>query len=74
MTALARRLRALLREAALLGLATMGALGSAQAQAQAQAVLDNARPASAYSANVATDWFSLALQLAQQTPGFSPHR
>ena len=34
-----------------------------------------ARPATAtttYSANVATDWFSLALQLAQQTPGFSP--
>ena len=30
------------------------------------------RPASAHSANVAIDWFSLALQLAQQTPGFSP--
>ena len=68
MKALARRLRALARLAALFGLATMGALGAAQAQA----VLDPARPASAYSANVATDWFSLALQLAQQTPGFSP--
>ena len=30
------------------------------------------RPASAYSANVATDWFNLALLLTQQTPGFSP--
>ena len=30
------------------------------------------RPASAYSANVATDWFNLALSLTQQTPGFSP--
>ena len=29
-------------------------------------------PASAYSANVATDWFNLALLLTQQTPGFSP--
>jgi len=31
-----------------------------------------ARPAGAYSANVATEWFALALQLTQQTPGFSP--
>ena len=31
-----------------------------------------ARPASAYSADVAHDWISLALQLTQQTPGFSP--
>lgn len=31
-----------------------------------------ARPASAFSANVAVDWFQLSLQLAQQTPGFSP--
>ena len=30
------------------------------------------RPASAYSASVATEWFTLALQLTQQTPGFSP--
>ena len=30
------------------------------------------KPASAYSAGVANDWFSLALQLVQQTPGFSP--
>ncbi len=31
-----------------------------------------ARPASAFSANVAVDWFQLSLLLAQQTPGFSP--
>ncbi len=31
-----------------------------------------AKPTAAYSANVATEWFALALQLAQQTPGFSP--
>ncbi len=30
-----------------------------------------ARPASDFSAAVATDWFELALNLAQQTPGFS---
>ncbi len=29
-------------------------------------------PASDYSANVATEWFNLVLQLVQQTPGFSP--
>ncbi len=31
-----------------------------------------AKPTSAYSASVATEWFQLALQLIQQTPGFSP--
>jgi hypothetical protein len=31
-----------------------------------------APPASAYSANVATEWMQLALLLTQQTPGFSP--
>jgi hypothetical protein len=31
-----------------------------------------APPASSYSAAVATDWFALDLQLAQQTPGMSP--
>ena len=31
-----------------------------------------APPAGAYSAAVATEWFQLALQLTQQTPGFSP--
>ena len=31
-----------------------------------------ARPAAAYSANVAAEWFQLALLLTQQTPGFSP--
>jgi membrane-associated phospholipid phosphatase len=32
----------------------------------------SAPPPSAYSANVATEWFQLALTLTQQTPGFSP--
>ena len=32
----------------------------------------SAKPTSAYSASVATEWFQLALQLIQQTPGFSP--
>ncbi len=40
--------------------------------ARAQTVDNSARPATAYSANVAIDWFLLSLQLAQQTPGFSP--
>jgi PAP2 superfamily len=31
-----------------------------------------AKPANAYTANVPTEWFQLALQLTQQTPGFSP--
>ena len=31
-----------------------------------------ARPASTYSADVATEWFKLDLLIAQQTPGFSP--
>jgi hypothetical protein len=30
------------------------------------------KPASAYSSGVVYDWFALALQLIQQTPGFSP--
>ena len=29
-------------------------------------------PATAFSSNVATEWFNLGLQLTQQTPGFSP--
>ncbi|HRI18712.1 MAG TPA: hypothetical protein PL196_09330, partial [Burkholderiaceae bacterium] len=31
-----------------------------------------AQPVGAYSAAVATEWFALALQITQQTPGFSP--
>ena len=31
-----------------------------------------AKPATAYSSAVATEWFQLALQITQQTPGFSP--
>jgi membrane-associated phospholipid phosphatase len=41
--------------------------------ARAQApVAPQAKPAAAYSANLATEWFQLALLLTQQTPGFSP--
>lgn len=40
---------------------------------QAQINNENAtRNASAYRASVATEWFQLALNLTQQTPGFSP--
>ena len=42
------------------------------AAASAQSVSPVARPAQDYSASVATEWFSLALLLTQQTPGFSP--
>jgi PAP2 superfamily len=45
---------------------------NAQNDPQIQAPAAIARPASAYSANVATEWFQLALLLTQQTPGFSP--
>ena len=58
------------RIAVALGLvATLLAPAGVQAQAVDAAA---ARPASAYSANVAVDWFALALQITQQTPGFSP--
>ena len=40
-------------------------------QAQPAAPVSN-RAASAYSAGVVNDWFSLAIGLVQQTPGFSP--
>ena len=46
-------------------------LAFAQPQAQAQ-TSTAARPPSAYSAAVATEWFQLSLLLTQQTPGFSP--
>ena len=52
-------------------LATLAMLVCAPAHAQATAP-GVARPASDYSASVATEWFALALQLTQQTPGFSP--
>ena len=42
------------------------------APAPAQPAAPAARPASAFSAGVANEWFSLALLLTQQTPGFSP--
>ena len=40
--------------------------------ASAQTSAQPARPASTYSSALVTDWFSLALQLTQQTRGFSP--
>ena len=54
-----------------LGLATLLACGPSGVNAQAAAPAA-AQAASAFSAGVVTDWFSLALQLTQQTPGFSP--
>jgi hypothetical protein len=45
---------------------------SARAQTLATAAASVAKPASAYSANVAHEWMALALLLVQQTPGFSP--
>jgi hypothetical protein len=44
----------------------------AYVEAQPAASVAAAAPAAKYSANVATEWFALALQLTQQTPGFSP--
>ncbi len=40
--------------------------------ALAQSATPAARPTNAYSSAPVTDWFHLALQLTQQTPGFSP--
>ena len=66
---------------ATLALAAPAALVRAQAPAPAAvqpdapgAPLGHAagRPASAYSAQVAVEWYQLSLQLVQQTPGFSP--
>lgn len=37
-----------------------------------QAMTAAHRPAAQFSGNVATEWFSLALLITQQTPGFSP--
>ena len=51
------------------GTAMLWVLAVCAAQAQTRAA---PRPAQQFSAAVATDWFSLALQLTQQTPGFSP--
>jgi membrane-associated phospholipid phosphatase len=51
-----------------LGAGMLAILGALPVRAQDAAAM---RPASAYSAAVATEWFQLALQLVQQTPGFS---
>ena len=65
MSQAARQLAAWLRAAGLACIAALAGPGLAQ-------TAEPQRPASAHSAQVAIDWFSLALQLAQQTPGFSP--
>ena len=59
------------RRAAVLVLVSFGLVCPLAAPAQAP---DPAapRPAGAFSSALVTDWFSLALQLTQQTPGFSP--
>ena len=59
--------RRLLLAFAAAGLAAFGL--PTQAQTVQPAI---AKPADAYSAQVATEWFQLGLLLAQQTPGFSP--
>jgi membrane-associated phospholipid phosphatase len=73
------RARARGRGALVGGLAVIAALLCTAPRAQtagpgaSPGTLPSAAPAaSAYSANVATEWFMLALQLTQQTPGFSP--
>lgn len=45
---------------------------AASAQSGPTAAAATVRSPEDYSAGVATEWFALALQLAQQTPGFSP--
>ncbi len=54
-----------------LALAVASQLADSTTQAQTSTPLAN-KPTSAYSAGLVNDWFSLALQLVQQTPGFSP--
>ncbi|WP_310568067.1 vanadium-dependent haloperoxidase [Hydrogenophaga sp.] len=57
----------------LLGLVALCATLPAQAQTPAQSPAPAAAPsAETYSAEVATEWFALALLLTQQTPGMSP--
>jgi PAP2 superfamily len=67
--------RACVRGALVCGLAIGAALlGTApRAQTATPSAISSAAPTvAAYSASVATEWFMLALQLVQQTPGFSP--
>ena len=52
--------------------AVLTAFSAPAVHAQAGTPAAAGRPAQEYSANVATEWFLLALQLTQQTPGFSP--
>jgi len=52
------------------GLAAIALLQALPHMAYGQAPVS--KPATAFSSNVATEWFNLDLQLVQQTPGFSP--
>ena len=65
-------LRGARRLARTLGLALLLTLGLLEGLRPAQAQQAAAPGAERYSAAVANDWFTLALQLTQQTPGFSP--
>ncbi len=56
----------------LIGLAAITALQANQNKAYGQEAGSKSKPAAAFSAAVATEWFALALQLTQQTNGFSP--
>lgn len=57
----------------LIGLCALGAAAPAPAQSPATpSPATRSVPAEAYSAEVVTEWFSLALLLTQQTPGMSP--
>jgi len=53
-------------------LGTLLLAATVAAPASAQTTATPAQPASAYGSALVTDWFSLALQLTQQSPGFSP--
>lgn len=53
-----------------IGLVALSCLQGTTHMAYGQSAVS--KPATAYSSNVATEWFSLALQLTQQTSGFSP--
>jgi hypothetical protein len=54
------------------GLALCALIAGAQTTAPASEPAQASPAANAYRANVATEWFQLALLLTQQTPGFSP--
>ena len=56
----------------LIAICVYGKGSNAQNNQPNQVSTVSAMPATAYSSAVATEWFQLALQITQQTPGFSP--